>query len=84
MKKLLRLDSIQTGGRSKEQVHDVLAARCIITPHPDLPPQQAETLATQVRVSVSAICASPQVATVASIFEELRSPSSPLHYHTPL
>lgn len=53
MKKLLRLDSIEAGGRSKEQVHDVLAARCIITPHPDVPPQEAEDLATQVELSAA-------------------------------
>lgn len=51
MKKLLRLDSIEAGGRSKEQVHDVLAARCIITPHADLPVQEAEELATQASLS---------------------------------
>lgn len=50
MKKLVRLDSIKAGGRSREQVHDVLAARCIITPHANLPPQQAEALAMQVSV----------------------------------
>ena len=72
MKKLLRLDSIQAGGRSKEQVHDVLAARCVITPHPDLPRQQAETLATQVRLHSSTICALSELATVSGFDEVLQ------------
>ena len=49
MKKLLRLDSIGSGGRAKQEVHDILASRCIVTPHPDLHPDQAEDLACQVR-----------------------------------
>lgn len=48
MKKLLRLDSIDAGGRAKQEVHDILASRCIVSPHPDLPATQAEELATQV------------------------------------
>ena len=49
MKKLLRLDSIESGGRAKQEVHDILASRCVVTPHPDLPLDQAEDLARQVR-----------------------------------
>lgn len=48
MKKLLRLDSIKSGGRAKQEVHDILASRCVVSPHPDLPPEQAEDLACQV------------------------------------
>ena len=48
MKKLLRLDSIDAGGRAKQEVHDILASRCIVSPHSDLPAAQAEELATQV------------------------------------
>ena len=48
MKKLLRLDSMETGGRARQEVHDILASRCMVTPHPDLPATQAEHLATQV------------------------------------
>lgn len=51
MKKLLRLDSIDAGGRAKQEVHDILASRCIVSPHPDLPAAQAEELATQVSLS---------------------------------
>ena len=48
MKKLLRLDSIESGGRAKQEVHDILASRCVVTPHADLPRDQAEDLACQV------------------------------------
>lgn len=48
MKKLLRLDSIESGGRAKGEVHDILASRCVVAPHPDLPTDQAEDLACQV------------------------------------
>lgn len=48
MKKLLRLDSIEAGGRARQEVHDILASRCVVTPRPDLPPSQAEELARQV------------------------------------
>lgn len=51
MKKLLRLDSIEFGGRAKQEVHDILASRCVVTPHPDLPLEQAEDLARQVGIS---------------------------------
>ncbi len=53
MKKLLRLDSIDAGGRAPQEVHDILASRCIVTPHPDLPAPQAEEFATQVSLSMS-------------------------------
>lgn len=53
MKKLLRLDSIAAGGRAPHEVHDILASRCIVTPHPDLPAPQAEEFATQVSPSMS-------------------------------
>ncbi len=52
MKKLLRLDSIEAGGRARQEVHDILASRCIVTPHPDLPAAQAEDLATQVSLVI--------------------------------
>ena len=48
MKKLLRLDSIEAGGRARQEVHDILASRCVVAPHPDLPSDQAEELACQV------------------------------------
>ena len=48
MKKLLRLDSIEAGGRARQEVHDILASRCVVTPRPDLPQPQAEELARQV------------------------------------
>ena len=48
MKKLLRLDSLQAGGRSRQDLHDILASRCIVIPHPHLPIVEAERLATQV------------------------------------
>jgi len=53
MKKLLRLDSIDAGGRAPQEVHDILASRCIVTPHPDLPAPQAEEFATQVSLSMT-------------------------------
>ncbi|KAL0022060.1 hypothetical protein WJX77_011849 [Trebouxia sp. C0004] len=62
MKKLLRLDSIGAGGRAPQEVHDILASRCIVTPHPDLPAPQAEEFATQACYVVA------RVAT--SLFEE--------------
>lgn len=54
MKKLLRLDSIESGGRAKGEVHDILASRCVVIPHPDLPTDQAEELACQVLCGFSA------------------------------
>ena len=48
MKKLLRLDSIAAGGRARQEVHDLLASRCVVVPHSDLPQDQAEELASQV------------------------------------
>ena len=39
---------METGGRARQEVHDILASRCMVTPHPDLPATQAEHLATQV------------------------------------
>ena len=48
MKKLLRLDSLESGGRPKGEVHDILASRCVVVPHPDFPSDQAEDLASQV------------------------------------
>ena len=64
MKKLLRLDSIEAGGRAPQEVHDILASRCIVTPHPDLPVPQAEEFATQVSLSTTqyglyTLCATP-------------------------
>ena len=53
MKKLLRLDSIDAGGRAPQEVHDILASRCIVTPHTDLPAPQAEEFATQVSLSTT-------------------------------
>ncbi|KAL0024788.1 hypothetical protein WJX79_007329 [Trebouxia sp. C0005] len=58
MKKLLRLDSIDAGGRAPEEVHDILASRCIVTPHPDLPAAQAEEFATQACYVVARVATS--------------------------
>ena len=61
MKKLLRLDSIDAGGRAPEEVHDILASRCIVTPHPDLPAAQAEEFATQVSASIVNVVLRPSL-----------------------
>ncbi|KAL0049608.1 hypothetical protein WJX82_005847 [Trebouxia sp. C0006] len=58
MKKLLRLDSIDAGGRAPQEVHDILASRCIVTPHPDLPAPQAEEFATQACYVVARVATS--------------------------
>lgn len=38
MKKLLRLEDLSKGGRSKEEIFDVLGMRAIVQPRQDLPP----------------------------------------------
>lgn len=58
MKKLLRLDCIDAGGRAPQEVHDILASRCIVTPHPDLPAPQAEEFATQACYVVARVATS--------------------------
>lgn len=48
MKKLLRLGNMSAGGRTRDQVYDLLGLRCVVQPRADLPPDEAELLATKV------------------------------------
>lgn len=73
MNKLLRLDSIESGGRAKQEVHDILASRCVVTPHPDLPPEQAEDLARQVSALQEPCLYSRQALTLKTVMPVLRA-----------
>ncbi|KAG1659807.1 hypothetical protein FOA52_002143 [Chlamydomonas sp. UWO 241] len=47
MKKLLRLEDLSKGGRSRDEVYDVLGMRAVVSPRPDLPVAEAEALAAE-------------------------------------
>jgi hypothetical protein len=53
MKKLLRLDDLSRGGRSRGEVFDLLGLRVIVSPQKDSPLEQGEATAIQVYDLVS-------------------------------
>jgi (p)ppGpp synthase/HD superfamily hydrolase len=48
MKKLLRLDDVQKGGRGRDEVYDLLGLRVIITPLATMSAEDGELAAIQV------------------------------------